>query len=139
MFLRSPFNYDMNLAGDESSLMCLDPSKTVQDGKEEADINTIVRRFGLTGKMPDSVRLPSYGDFEGVVDYHSALNAVIAAEDGFMRLPAQLRSRFHNDPAALLEFVGDEANRAEAVKLGIVVEPVVIPTPPVVPPVENPT
>lgn len=138
MFLRSPYNYDMSVAGDESALECLDPSRTVQDGKEEADINTIVQRFGLTGKLPQSVSLPSYGDFEGVVDYQSALNAVIAAEDGFMRLPANIRSRFHNDPAALLEFVGSEENRAEAVKLGILVPPAVVGVPPV-PPVENPT
>lgn len=138
-FLRSPFNYDMGVESIESGLECLDPSRTVQDGKEEADINTIVRRFGLTGKLPDSVRLPSYGDFEGVVDYQGALNAVIAAEDGFMRLPAHIRSRFHNDPAALLDFVGNEANRAEAEKLGILVPPPEIVEVPTVPPVENPT
>lgn len=95
-------------------------SKTQQHFAEEVDINTIVKRFGLTGQLPDVVRVPRYGDFTGITDYHSAMNAVRQAEEGFMELPAELRARFQNDPQLLMEFMEDDANLEEARKLGLV-------------------
>lgn len=120
MFLRTPYNYDTMAASDESAITCLDASLAQQHAKEESDINTIVRRFGLTGELPSGVRMPQYGDFVGIGDYHSALNAVKAADSSFMELPADLRTRFDNDPAKFVEFCSDESNRAEAEKLGLV-------------------
>lgn len=120
MFLRTPYNYDTMQASDETALRCDDPSLAQQHAKDECDINTIVRRFGLTGELPSGVRMPQYGDFTGVTDYHSALNAVIAAQDSFSQLPADVRSRFNNDPAAFVDFCMNEENRAEAEKLGLV-------------------
>ena len=48
------------------------------------------------------------------------MNAVLAAQDEFMELPAQLRARFNNDPALLIDFLEKEENREEAIKLGLV-------------------
>lgn len=121
VFLRTPFNYDRDAASDESGLSCGEPSRAVQSAAEEADINTIVKRFGLTGKLPNNVRMPQYGDFTGIGSYQEALNAVIAADQAFMTMPAHVRERFHNDPAAFVEFCGKEENRAEAEKMGLVV------------------
>lgn len=129
-FLRSPYNYDRDMASFESGLECKDPSRTTQDGKSETDINEIVKRFGLTGKLPLAVNIPQYGDFEGIFDFQGALNAVMAAEDNFARLPAPIRSRFHNDPALFVDFFSKEENREEALKMGLL-EPVA-PVPPVV-------
>lgn len=120
MFLRTPYNYDTMEASDASALTCDDPSLAQQHMKEESDINTIVRRFGLTGELPSGVRMPQYGDFTGVTDYHTALNAVIAAQDSFAQLPADIRTRFGNDAAAFVDFCMNEENRAEAEKLGLV-------------------
>lgn len=124
IFLRSgfPFNYDTSAASDESGLSCAADGvgRTIQSGKEEADINTIVRRFGLTGELPRGVRMPTYLDFEGVFDYQSALNSIRAAEMSFEAMPADVRSRFHNDPAEFVDFCSDDANRAEAERLGLV-------------------
>ena len=36
-----------------------------------------------------------------------------------MALDANVRKRFHNDPAELIDFVSDEKNRDEAVRLGL--------------------
>lgn len=119
-FLRTEFNYDRNAASDESGLACNDESLAKQSFAEECDINTIVRRFGLTGSLPVDVRMPTYGDFDSVNDYHSALNAIIAADESFLAMPAEVRARFHNDPAEFVAFCDDEANREEAVKLGLV-------------------
>lgn len=120
VFLRTPYNYDTNEASDASALSCQDPSLAQQHAKEECDINTIVRRFGLTGELPNNVRMPEYGDFTAATDYHTAMNAVIAANESFMTLPADVRARFNNDPGAFVDFCSDDKNRAEAEKLGLV-------------------
>lgn len=120
-FVRNPYNYDPDAVSLETGLECLDASLAIQDQRDEVDINTIVRRFGLTGKLPEDIRAPVYGDFEGISDYQSALNAVIAADDAFMAMPADVRSRFNNDPAAFVEFCSDDKNREEAEKLGLVI------------------
>lgn len=130
VFVRSAYNYDMDAASDESGLLCKDVSLAVQSERDEVDINTIVKRFGLTGKLPDDVRSPQYGDFTSVLDYQGALNAVMEADREFMRLPADLRARFHNDPQALLSFVGNDENREEAQKLGLL-KPIEAPAAPV--------
>lgn len=121
VFLRTPYNYDRNAASDESGLSCGEPSRAIQSAAEEADINTIVKRFGLTGKLPENVRMPQYGDFTGVTNYQEALHAVMAAEESFMKMPAHVRERFHNDPASFVDFCANEANREEAEKMGLVV------------------
>ena len=123
-FLRTPYNYDVDKVSDETGLICLDPSLAQQNFKDESDINYIVRQFGLTGELPGQTISPQYGDFTGVLDYHSAVNAVLAAQDEFMDLPAQMRARFDNDPAKLIDFLGNEENREEAIKLGLVAKPI---------------
>jgi phage internal scaffolding protein len=120
VFLRTPYNYDVNEASDASGLVCDDPSLAQQHAKDESDINTIVKRFGLTGELPSGVRAPTYGDFTDATDYHTAMNAVIAADAAFMQLPADIRTRFNNDAGAFVDFVSDDNNRAEAEKLGLV-------------------
>ena len=122
MFIRNPYNYDTNLASEESALYCEDPSRTKQSFKEECDINTILKRFNITGQVPVGPLQPQYGDFSGVIDYQTALNAVIAAQDSFNALPATLRNRFANDPAAFVDFCSDESNREEMIRLGLVIE-----------------
>lgn len=118
-FVRSPFNYDREAVSDATGLRCEDPSLAVQDQRDEVDINTIVRRFGLTGKLPEDVRAPTYGDFTGIGDYQQALNAVIAADAAFMEMPAEVRARFDNDPARFVDFCSDKANADEMAKLGL--------------------
>lgn len=121
VFLRTPYNYDTMEASDASGLSCPEPTLAQQHAREETDINTIVRRFGLTGELPNNVRVPRYGDFTAVSDYQTAMNMVMEANEAFMQLPADVRSRFNNDPGALVDFMSDDSNRAEAEKLGLVV------------------
>lgn len=129
--VRTPYNYNRELVSRLGWLDCKKPTKTQQNQKDDCDINTIVRRFGLTGQLPNNVRVPQYGDFAGVQDFQSAMNAVRSASESFMELPAELRFRFDNDPQKLLEFVANGENRDEAVKLGLVKPPP--PAPPVPP------
>lgn len=85
-------------------LICADPSRAIQSQKDESDINTIVRNFGVTGRVPVGIRVPAYGDYDQVNDYRSAIEAVRAAEASFLKVPAEIRARFHNDPQAFAEF-----------------------------------
>jgi phage internal scaffolding protein len=101
-------------------LHCEDATLTQQHFKDETDINNILRQFNITGLLPESPLSPRYGDFTGISDYQTALNQVIAAENEFMALPAQIRSRFDNDPAKLIEFLENSENKDEAIKLGLV-------------------
>lgn len=119
--------YDHDSVSRETGLVC-DPKEdmTQQSFKEECDINEIVRRFGLTGQLPENVRVPVSGDFTGVSDFQTAMNAVTQAQEAFMELPANLRARFNNDPQRLMEFVADSGNIEEARKLGLV-PPVAVP------------
>jgi len=120
IFLRTPYNYDKDAASNESGLHCEDASLAQQHFKEECDINTILEKFNISGMLPEQPLSPRYGDFTGIGDYHTALNRVIAAQDEFEALPAQIRARFNNDPAQLIEFLDNSDNRPEAEQLGLV-------------------
>lgn len=132
VFLRSAHNYDADQVSQETGLACRDVSLAKQSFAEESDINTLVRRFGLTGQVPVAARLPTFQDFEGVFDFQTAMNAVVMAQQSFQALPGELRYRFHNNPQEFVEFCSDEANRPEAERLGLV------PPKPPAPPVGSP-
>lgn len=107
-----------------------DEDRTVQAGAEDADINVMLRRFHITGEMPEAPpAAPYYGDFSQIGTYQEALAAIEDARESFNALPADVRRRFENDPGELIAFVQDERNRAEAVALGLL-QPAPIPEPP---------
>lgn len=117
-FVRSPYNYNMDAESEATGLHCPEDTRTQQHDKEDADINTIVKRFGLTGEMPIIERIPLNEDFIGITDYHQAAIALKNAQDQFMTLPADIRSKFDNDPGTFLDFTSKEENRAEMEKMG---------------------
>ena len=120
VFIRTEFNYDRDLASDLTALANEEPSMTKQSFVEESDINTIVKRFGLTGQLPSDIRMPLNGDFQEVPDFRTAMQLLVEAREGFMQMPADVRARFGNDPAAFVDFISNDENRAEAERLGIV-------------------
>jgi len=119
IFLRSTDNYDGDLVSRETGLACDDESLTIQSAADDADINTIVRRFGLTGELPSDIKMPQSGDFAGVGDFQSAMNVVRAAQEEFMRVPAEIRARFMHDPQVFSDFFNDPANSDEAIRMGL--------------------
>lgn len=120
IFVRAAYNYDTDEASNESGLHCPEPTLTKQEFAEEVDINTIVRRFGLDGKVPEDVRMPVYADYTNVHDFQSAMNAIALANESFDAMPARVRSRFHNDPEEFVQFCLDDKNKDEAAELGLV-------------------
>lgn len=119
IFLRSSYNYDMDYSSDRYALRCKDPTRAQQQFKEECDINTIVKRFGITGKLPENVKMPLQGDFAEVRDYQDALNKMIEADEAFMKMPAEVRERFQNDPGKFVDYVSNEENVEDARKWGL--------------------
>lgn len=109
-FVRNPYNYDTRQASIRSGLACTQPSMAKQEFKEECDINTIVRNFGLTGEVPVGLKAPEYAEYESVMDYQTAIQAVMEAEERFMEMPAHVRREFDNDPQRFLEFCTDKQN-----------------------------
>lgn len=118
-FLRSAFNYDVMAVSDETALVCLDPTLTQQQFKDDADINIIVERFGITGRVPENPRIPAYGDFTGISDYRTALHAIRDADEAFMALPGMVRKEFDNDPQRYLEAFYDPSKEDRLRELGL--------------------
>lgn len=130
VFVRDPYNYDRDAVSRETGMdFSDDPSMTQQNMAAETDINVLVERFAAGVPLPEA---PPFSDVDVTamqMSYQDAMNLVVDARERFYELPSAVRERFHNDPHRLLEFVSSEANRDEAVRLGIVNAP----PPPVVP------
>jgi len=107
---RIPFEYDAKAASDESAYVEKMDSLTIQSMAEDADINIILARFGVTGKMPENPNLPRYGDFSEITSYQDAMNACMKAGNDFLTLPAEIRAKFDNNPEKLIQFVENPAN-----------------------------
>lgn len=93
---------------------------TQQHFKDEVDINTIMRRFGATDQIPKFMPNGVYGDFTGIEDYYGALERIERANEGFMKLPAEVREKFGNDAGRLI----DLAQRVSEDELGNILFPV---------------
>ncbi len=117
-----------------------DKIRTKQSFKKETDINHIMARFVKTGIItPEALatRQATFADVSEIQDFQTCQNQILEAQAAFMTLPPDLRSRFDNEPAKLLDFCKLDENKDEAIELGIISKPVETPpeTPPAVPPV----
>lgn len=100
--------------------LCKGKTRTQQHFKEECDVNKIMKRAKATGQMPTGTRKPWFGDFSSGKDFHDTQQDLVEAESAFMSLPAEMRKRFNHSVAELLDFLADDKNRDEAIKLGLV-------------------
>ncbi|WNK14572.1 MAG: internal scaffolding protein [Microvirus sp.] len=118
-FVRSAYNYDPRAACEECCVQDFGPTLTQQSQAEEADINTIVKRFNLTGQLPENIRAPTYADYDDVYDFKTAMDAIKKAEDSFRVMPPAIRARFDNDPAKFVDYCSDERNLPELREMGL--------------------
>lgn len=121
MKLRTGFDDTNDVVSKNTGLTCKDPSLTRQSEAEDADINTIVRRFNLTGQLPTNIRVPLQEDFVDALTFQEAHNAIINAQQSFMAMPAEVRQRFDHNPAAFVEFCSNADNLPEMRQLGLAV------------------
>lgn len=94
--------YDAKAVSVATSVDTGDRSKVQQHFAEEVDVNTIMRRHGITAALPLGPATGVYGDFTDIHDYESAVERVKGAEKRFAELPAEVRERFKNDPGLLI-------------------------------------
>lgn len=97
------------------------PSKTQQHLKQDCDVNCILEKYRKTG-MISHLRggTPQYGDFSQIQDFRTNLELVQNAQMAFDALPSNVRKRFQNDPSQMMDFLSDDSNYDEALKLGLV-------------------
>nr|QJB20028.1 MAG: internal scaffolding protein [Microvirus sp.] len=97
-----------------------EPTRTQQQFAEECDINYIMKKYETTGEFSTHFKQGGrYADFSNITDFQDMLHTVQYAQDAFMTLPAEIRSRFRNDPQQILTFLQDPKNYDEGVKLGL--------------------
>lgn len=101
-----------------------DESKVQKSMQDETDIKNILAKYGRTGILPVMKNEAIYGDFSNVPEYQEAQNILIKAENQFNSLSSDVRKKFDNDPAKMLEFVSKEENLEEMYDLGLAVRPV---------------
>lgn len=113
------------------------PSMTLQQFKEECDINHLIDRYKRTGSYYDplsvvggSRRVPTFTDISELPDVTEAMNTIRDAQEFFMSLPAETRLAFNNDVASFVAFAQDPANIEKCVELGIFARSEVTPTSP---------
>lgn len=110
-----------------SRFECKGPSMTKQSFKAQCDVNNILKKYQKTGLIEHVNQYQGdYHDLYDVVDYQTALNIVIEANDAFNSLPSSIRKKFNNSPQEFLAFVSDENNIDEMYELGIADRPDVI-------------
>lgn len=120
MLLRIPGVYDAVQVSNESALYCEDESLTHQEFAEEADINTIIDRFGIGENPIEAQKWVTNVDIaDAPNDYQSVMNQLNEARDQFMSLPAKVRSQFDNDPGRFVDFMSDPSNQDEWIRLGL--------------------
>lgn len=93
------------------------PSLTVQDEKEETDINYIVNKYAdgqkgiATLDLGDSSQYAflQFGDATLPSDYSTALELVSGVREEFYSLPAYVRAKFGHDPMNFINHLNDPA------------------------------
>lgn len=95
-------------------------SLTRQSEAASADINLIMKKYDKTGILPPATRQGFFADVSSVGDYREAVERVEKADDMFMQFPAEIRSKFSNDPAEFLDFVSDPGNLPEIEEMGLI-------------------
>lgn len=104
--MRFKTSYDPVEEHDHCDIEFTMPSLTVQDEKDEADINYIVNKYAdgqkgiMTLDLGDSSQYAflQFGDATLPGDYSTALELVSGVREEFYSLPAYVRAKFGHDP-----------------------------------------
>lgn len=121
---RNPYDMEeCERIGRETATVNDEPSTVQEQFEKDCDINVMIKRFGLEKVSSIPIDPSRFGDFSDTPDLRTALEIVRDAEYQFMQLPPKVRARFRNSPAELWEFLQDEENVEEAVRLGILENP----------------
>ncbi|QIR82305.1 internal scaffolding protein [Chicken microvirus mg5_146] len=102
-----------------------EPSQTLQEFKDEADINNLVARYKQTGAFYDALaarnlgvqpRVPIFEDVSEIPDFAAAQEVINQGKEAFAALPPSVRSAFSNSPDLFLAFMTENAKNPEALR-----------------------
>lgn len=97
-----------------------DTMVTKQSHKDECDIHRILRQYQRTGILAHvQTARPQYIDLPDPIDYQTAMNTMIQAQDAFAALPSAVRDYFANDPARFLAAFEDKAQADKLREFGL--------------------
>lgn len=98
-----------------------DPGKTDQAQASDCDINKIMANYAKTGVWPAQKVGAAFMDVSEAGDFHTAMNTITTAQELFLRLDAEIRKDFNNDPGELMEALHNPAQRERLEKHGILI------------------
>lgn len=127
-------NCDVKLRANGSislALKCKDKSKTMQEFKNEVNINSIMKKYNATGVVSHIMKdQPMFDDVSELMSLQDALNLKNVSDQNFLKLPSKIRARFNNSAVNMIDFLNDSSNYDEAVNLGLVdKKPVIVEEP----------
>ena len=103
-----------------------EPSCTLQEFRDECDINNLVQRYKTTGAFYDALslcgkqpRMPSFADVSEIPDYDGAMEIIAEGQARFEALPPSVRRVFDNSAELFLAFMSNPANAEKATELGL--------------------
>lgn len=89
--IRHQADLKQNIMSQQSMLKCRTPSKTRQEGKQDADVNNLLNRFGA--HVP--ARQPTYGQsVDYNLDLQQALHAIKDVKRAWREMPMELRKKY---------------------------------------------
>lgn len=93
---------------------------TKQAFRDEVDSTRIMEKWIQQGQFPRGpAGSPMYGEFDSGLDYHEALNRVLAMKAEFQALPSRVRTACQNDPGKFLELCSSPDRLEELRELGL--------------------
>lgn len=106
MHVKTAYNFDPNENSVNTGLECKDESRTKQSFKEDADLNVMIRKFGV-----ETVAEPNWAELDVSNipgDYHKVRNQLIEADELFQSIPSHIRASVDNDMGKFLALVERE-------------------------------
>lgn len=95
-------------------------SQTDPSFAEQCNVNNIIKKYKETGQITHMARSQGvYADVSTVTDLLTATTQVEKAAEAFKTIPAELRRKLNEDPAALIDFLNDPNNDEEAIYYGL--------------------
>lgn len=97
-----------------------EPSLTDQSQLKETDVNYIYNKYLKTGEINFiKANVGAYADLTAITDYAEMLMTIQHANETFMSLPAELRTKFDNNAENFITYLQDPKNDDEAIKYGL--------------------
>lgn len=96
-----------------------DKKVTDQSFKKSCDINNIVSQFAKSGRIPETNKIPHYGDYSETPTLETAFEVAQNASNAFMQLPSNIRKLINNDPSQLENFIANSENKDLCIQYGL--------------------